>query len=163
MQCPNCSSTNLKVIDSRPAENNTSIRRRRECLDCGARFTTFERVERTPLLVVKRDGTREEFSHEKVLRGLIRSAEKRPVSADQLEKLANEVESELRAQGQNEVPASEIGELIMAALPDIDEVAYIRYASVYRQFEDPTVFLREIERLRGRNEHDDSDHEETKS
>ena len=79
MQCPNCASTNLKVIDSRPAENNTSIRRRRECLDCGARFTTFERIERTPLLVVKRDGTREEFSHEKVLRGLIRSAEKRPV------------------------------------------------------------------------------------
>jgi transcriptional repressor NrdR len=152
MQCPNCTSTNLKVIDSRPAENNTSIRRRRECLDCGERFTTFERIEKTPLLVIKRDGTREEFSYEKVLRGLVRSAEKRPVSADQLEKLARDVESDLRSRSQNEVPASEIGELIMAALPDIDEVAYIRYASVYRQFEDPTVFLREIERLRGRND-----------
>ncbi|MFV8313876.1 transcriptional regulator NrdR [Aerococcus urinaeequi] len=163
MQCPNCASTNLKVIDSRPAENNTSIRRRRECLDCGARFTTFERIERTPLLVVKRNGTREEFSHEKVLRGLIRSAEKRPVSADQLEQLANDVESELRSRSQNEVPASEIGELLMAALPDIDEVAYIRYASVYRQFEDPTVFLREIERLRGRNDQGEGDTKPEKS
>jgi transcriptional repressor NrdR len=151
MQCPNCGSDDLKVIDSRPAESNTSIRRRRECNNCGSRFTTFERIERTPLLVIKRDGTRQEFSHEKVLRGLIRSAEKRPVSADQLEKLASDVESELRSRGVSEVPASDVGEIIMNALPDIDEVAYIRYASVYRQFEDPTVFLREIERLRGRN------------
>lgn len=157
MQCPNCGSTNLKVIDSRPAENNMSIRRRRECIECSTRFTTFERIERTPLLVIKRDGTREEFSHEKILRGLVRSAEKRPVSINQLEELTNNIESELRSRTQNEVPASEIGELIMEALPDIDEVSYIRYASVYRQFEDPTVFLREIERLRDRNDNENDD------
>src|SRR5699024_12747799 len=108
------------------------------CLDCGVHFITFESIERILLLVVNRDGTREEFSHEKVLRGLIRSAEKRPVSADQLEQLANDVESELRSRSQNEVPASEIGELLMAALPEIDEVAYIHYASVYRKFKDTT-------------------------
>ena len=141
---------NLKVIDSRSAEDNHSIRRRRECLNCGHRFTTFERIEQRPLLVVKRDGNREEFSREKLLRGLVRSCEKRPVALEQLERLVAEIELIVRESGQNEVSSTDIGEIVMDKLPKIDEVAYIRYASVYRRFEDPTVFLKEIERLKNR-------------
>lgn len=148
MQCPKCSNANTKVIDSRPAENNTTIRRRRKCEKCEYRFTTFERIEERPLLIIKRDGNRQEFSRDKLLRGLVRSCEKRPVSLDQLEHLVSEIESELRENGKSEVTSEDIGELVMEKLPKIDEVAYIRYASVYRQFEDPTVFLKEIERLK---------------
>lgn len=150
MQCPKCHKMNLKVIDSRSAEDNHSIRRRRECLDCGHRFTTFERIEYRPLLVIKRDGNRQEFSREKLLRGLVRSCEKRPVALEQLEHLVSDIELELRESGQNEVSSTDIGELVMDRLPEIDEVAYIRYASVYRRFEDPAVFLKEIERLKKR-------------
>ena len=150
MQCPKCHQMNLKVIDSRSAEDNHSIRRRRECLNCGHRFTTFERIEQRPLLVVKRDGNREEFSREKLLRGLVRSCEKRPVALEQLEQLVAEIELIVRESGQNEVSSTDIGEIVMDKLPKIDEVAYIRYASVYRRFEDPTVFLKEIERLKNR-------------
>ncbi|SMC36083.1 transcriptional repressor NrdR [Aerococcus suis] len=150
MQCPKCHQMNLKVIDSRSAEDNHSIRRRRECLNCGHRFTTFERIEQRPLLVVKRDGNREEFSREKLLRGLVRSCEKRPVALEQLERLVAEIELIVRESGQNEVSSTDIGEIVMDKLPKIDEVAYIRYASVYRRFEDPTVFLKEIERLKNR-------------
>ena len=150
MQCPKCHQMNLKVIDSRSAEDNHSIRRRRECLNCGHRFTTFERIEQRPLLVVKRDGNREEFSREKLLRGLVRSCEKRPVALEQLERLVAEIELIFRESGQNEVSSTDIGEIVMDKLPKIDEVAYIRYASVYRRFEDPTVFLKEIERLKNR-------------
>lgn len=148
MQCPKCSNANTKVIDSRPAENNTTIRRRRKCENCEYRFTTFERIEERPLLIIKRDGNRQEFSRDKLLRGLVRSCEKRPVSLEQLEHLVSEIESELRENGKSEVTSKDIGELVMEKLPKIDEVAYIRYASVYRQFEDPTVFLKEIERLK---------------
>lgn len=148
MQCPKCHSEDTRVIDSRPAEENTTIRRRRKCENCEFRFTTFERIEKSPLLVIKKDGNREEFSREKLLRGLVRSCEKRPVSLKQLENLVSEIEMQLRENGQNEVPSKDIGELVMEKLPKIDEVAYIRYASVYRQFEDPTVFLKEIERLK---------------
>ncbi|KAA9242707.1 MULTISPECIES: transcriptional regulator NrdR [Aerococcus] len=148
MRCPRCQDNNTKVIDSRPVEENTSIRRRRLCTQCDFRFTTFERVEKMPLLVIKRDGTREEFSKEKLLRGLVRSCEKRPIALETLEEVVKNIESEIRQKGQNEVPSTLIGEMVMDILPKIDEVAYIRYASVYRHFEDPTVFLQEIEQLK---------------
>lgn len=156
MQCPKCHHMNLKVIDSRSAEDNHSIRRRRKCIDCGHRFTTFERIEQRPLLVIKRDGNRQEFSRDKLLRGLVRSCEKRPVSLEQLERVVADIELQLRESGKNEIPSTDIGELVMDRLPQIDEVAYIRYASVYRRFEDPAVFLKEIERLKARQEEADS-------
>lgn len=148
MHCPNCQSTDLKVIDSRPVEN--AIRRRRECLNCHTRFTTFERIEDMPLRVIKRDGRREEFSHSKLLRGLVRSSEKRPIPTDVLEKLVEKIEQEFKQEGHREIKSVDIGEKVMENLPAIDEVAYIRYASVYRAFEDPSVFLKEIEALKNR-------------
>ncbi|KRN26745.1 transcriptional regulator NrdR [Secundilactobacillus similis DSM 23365 = JCM 2765] len=120
------------------------IRRRRECENCGFRFTTFERIEVTPLLVIKKNGTREEFNREKVLRGIIRSAEKRPVGMDVMTKVVDEVENEIRALGENEVSSQLIGEYVMKRLADIDEISYIRFASVYRQFKDMSVFLEEL-------------------
>ncbi|MBS4750617.1 transcriptional repressor NrdR [Granulicatella sp. zg-ZJ] len=147
MQCPRCKYTGSRVIDSRPAEDNTVIRRRRECEECKHRFTTFERLERTPLLVVKRDGNREDFNREKLLRGLVRSCEKRPVSLEVLEKIVSEVEFEVYNVGESEVSTTEIGELVMDRLAKIDEIAYIRFASVYRQFTDKSRFLQELEEL----------------
>lgn len=152
MRCPKCHNANTKVIDSRPTEDNTAIRRRRKCEQCSYRFTTFERIEERPLLVIKRDGNRQEFSRDKLLRGLVRSCEKRPVSLEQLEQLVSEIETQLREIGNSEVTSQDIGELVMDKLPKIDEVAYIRYASVYRRFEDPAVFLKEIERLKEQQE-----------
>jgi len=128
-----------------------SIRRRRECEACGYRFTTFEKVEEMPLIVVKKDGSREEFSREKVLRGLIRACEKRPVSLDMLEGVVFDIEKELRRSGNPEVKSEEVGELVMNRLADIDEVAYVRFASVYRQFKDITVFIDELKDLLDRN------------
>lgn len=148
MKCPRCRDDNTKVLDSRPAEDGTTIRRRRLCQKCDYRFTTFERVEQTPLLVIKRNGNRQEFSREKLLRGLVRSCEKRPIPLERLEAVVSEIESVIRERGQDEVSAERIGEMVMERLSKIDDVAYIRYASVYRRFEDPTVFLQEIERLR---------------
>lgn len=148
MQCPKCHHDNTKVVDSRPTEEGSAIRRRRACLACDYRFTTFERVEQPPLLVIKRDGNRQEFSREKLLRGMVRSCEKRPVALEDLKRLVSEIESELRARPHDEVSSQDIGEMVMDRLPAIDEVAYIRYASVYRRFEDPTIFLEEIESLR---------------
>lgn len=147
MRCPSCLNNNTRVVDSRPIDEYRSIRRRRECEKCGYRFTTFEKVEETPLIVVKKDGNREEFSREKVLRGLIRACEKRPVALNQLETLAADVEKELRNQGGSEVKSEIIGEMVMDRLAEVDEVAYVRFASVYRQFKDINVFIDELKEL----------------
>lgn len=147
MQCPRCKNSNSRVIDSRPAEDNSVIRRRRECEACKHRFTTFERVEKTPLLVVKRNGNREDFNREKLLKGLVRSCEKRPIPLEVLEKLVSDVEFEIYNSGESEVSTSDIGELVMERLAKIDDVAYIRFASVYRQFSDRHLFLKELEEL----------------
>ncbi|KIL41599.1 transcriptional regulator NrdR [Gordoniibacillus kamchatkensis] len=152
MKCPFCEHVGTKVLDSRAANENKSIRRRRECESCGRRFTTFEVVEETPLIVIKKDGSREEFSREKVLRGLIRACEKRPVSMERLESIVSEVELQLRNTAHTEVDSREIGELLMEQLYPVDEVAYIRFASVYRQFKDISMFLKELNQLLGKHE-----------
>ncbi|MFM9332226.1 transcriptional regulator NrdR [Paenibacillus mesotrionivorans] len=147
MKCPYCDYVGTKVLDSRAANENKSIRRRRECEKCGKRFTTFEMVEETPLMVIKKDGSREEFSREKVMRGLIRACEKRPVSVEQLEALVSEVEMQLRTTAQAEVESRNIGELVMQELYPVDEVAYVRFASVYRQFKDINMFMKELTQI----------------
>lgn len=147
MQCPRCHHNDTRVVDSRPTAEGQAIRRRRECEKCGFRFTTFERVEVAPLLVIKKDGTREEFSREKILRGIIRSAEKRPVTMQQMNTVVDKVESKVRALGENEISSQLIGEYVMNELADVDEIAYIRFASVYRQFKDMSVFLDEMKEM----------------
>lgn len=147
MQCPRCQHNGTRVIDSRPADEGRAIRRRRECESCRYRYTTFERIERVPLLVVKKNGDREEFNREKILRGVIRSCEKRPVPMDQMEKIVNEIENEIRSLGENEVSSTVIGEYVMEKLAEVDDVAYIRFASVYRQFKDIGVFMEEMKEL----------------
>ncbi|MBB5180658.1 transcriptional repressor NrdR [Planomicrobium koreense] len=151
MRCPACQHNGTRVVDSRPVDDNKSIRRRRECEACGYRYTTFEKVEEMPLIVVKKDGSREEFSREKVLRGLIRACEKRPVPLETLENLVFDIEKELRRTGNAEVKSEEVGELVMNRLAAIDEVAYVRFASVYRQFKDITVFIDELKELLDKN------------
>lgn len=145
MLCPHCHHNSSRVVDSRPTDGGRAIRRRRECENCGFRFTTFERVEQTPLLVIKKNGTREEFSREKILKGLIRAAEKRPVTMEQMQKIVENVENKLRAIGENEVSSQQIGEYVMKQLAAVDDVAYIRFASVYRQFKDMSVFMQELQ------------------
>ncbi|MGE8206349.1 transcriptional regulator NrdR [Heyndrickxia sp. NPDC080065] len=147
MKCPSCSHSGTRVVDSRPIDEGRSIRRRRECELCSFRFTTFEKVEETPLIVVKKEGVREEFTREKILRGLIKACEKRPVALAQLEKISLEIEKELRNLGYSEVNSEFIGELVMDKLAKVDEVAYVRFASVYRQFKDINVFLEELKEL----------------
>ncbi|MDX8046680.1 transcriptional regulator NrdR [Gracilibacillus sp. S3-1-1] len=157
MRCPNCNYKNTKVLDSRPIEEGRSIRRRRECEECDFRFTTFERIEEVPLIVVKKEGTREEYSRDKLMRGLIRACEKRPVALEQLENIALEIEKELRNRGTSEVKSDDIGEMVMDRLAEVDEVAYVRFASVYRQFKDISVFLDELKDL---IHHDNKDKKE---
>ncbi|ALX48328.1 transcriptional regulator NrdR [Lentibacillus amyloliquefaciens] len=147
MRCSNCQNKSTKVLDSRPIEEGRSIRRRRECERCGFRFTTFERIEEVPLIVVKKDGTRQEYSREKLIRGLIKACEKRPVALEQIEGIAIDVEKELRNTGVSEIESNDIGEMVMERLSDVDEVAYVRFASVYRQFKDLSVFLDELKDL----------------
>ncbi|MFC5702339.1 transcriptional regulator NrdR [Cohnella faecalis] len=147
MRCPYCDYNGTKVLDSRPANDNKSIRRRRECEKCARRFTTFETVEETPLIVIKKDGSREEFSRDKLLRGLLRACEKRPISVGQLEILVSDVERELRNTAQAEVESRIIGELLMEQLYHVDEIAYVRFASVYRQFKDINMFMKELNNL----------------
>ena len=147
MRCPSCQYNFMCVVDSRPADDNKEIRRRRECESCGFRFTTFEKVEATPLIVVKKDGSREEFSREKILRGLIRACEKRPVSIETLEETVKKKKKDLRRLGNAEVRSEEVGEMVMNHLAKIDEVAYVRFASVYRQFKDINVFIDELKEL----------------
>lgn len=150
MRCPYCDHLGTRVLDSRPVNDGKSIRRRRECEACNRRFTTFEVVEETPLIVIKKDGTRESFSREKVLRGMIRACEKRPVPLETLERIVDEIERQLRASAQSEVPSKTIGEMVMERLYEVDEVSYVRFASVYRQFKDINVFMKELRELLAR-------------
>ena len=147
LRCPFCARDDTKVLDSRPADDGAVIRRRRECGGCGERFTTYEKAETLQFVVVKKDGRREAWSPEKVLRGLTTACEKRPVQVDTLEALVRDVERELRARGEREVPSREIGELVTERLRVLDQVAYVRFASVYRQFQDVRRFKEELERL----------------
>ena len=147
MKCPYCSYLESKVVDSRPADEGASIRRRRECLACHKRFTTYETMESLPLMVVKKDGSRQSFDRNKVLGGLIRACEKRPVPYHALEELVGEIEQVLQNQMEREIPSAEIGELVMDRLKKLDEVAYVRFASVYRQFKDIDTFMAELNKL----------------
>jgi len=147
MRCPFCGYAESKVIDSRPAEEGATIRRRRECLACQKRFTTYEIMERLPLVVVKRDGSRQTFDKIKVMNGMLRACEKRPVSLQALEKIADEIEQELQNSLEREVSTTEIGEMVMNKLKHVDEVAYVRFASVYRQFKDVNTFFDELQKL----------------
>ena len=141
MKCPYCGHPESKVIDSRPADENASIRRRRECLSCAKRFTTYETVESLPMVVIKKDGSRQSFDRQKVLRGMIRACEKRPVPLAELERIADEVEQELQNGMDREITTVHIGELVMEKLRGLDQVAYVRFASVYRQFKDIDTFM----------------------
>ncbi len=152
MKCPFCDHAGTKVLDSRTANQNKSIRRRRECEKCTRRFTTFEMIEETPLMVIKKDGSREEFNRDKILRGLIRACEKRPVSMESLEMLVSEVELQLRTTAHAEVDSRQIGEIVMQQLYPTDEVAYIRFASVYRQFKDIDMFMKELTQILSKNQ-----------
>ncbi len=145
MRCPYCKYENTKVIDSR--ESESSVRRRRECIDCKKRFTTYERAELDNLLVIKKDLTRESFDRTKVIKGLIKACEKRPIKHEQLEKVTDDIENELRQRDAVEVNSKEVGELIMSKLKELDKVAYIRFASVYREFTDLDQFRKEIKKL----------------
>ena len=147
MRCPFCGELDSKVIDSRPAQEGTSIRRRRECLVCKKRFTTYEFIEQPPLIVVKRDGSRQSFDRVKLINGMVRACKKRPVGLEQLEKIATEIETELHGRIEREIPSAEIGEMVMKRLKDVDEVAYVRFASVYRSFKDIESFLEELNKL----------------
>jgi len=161
LKCPYCGCADSKVIDTRPAEEDTSIRRRRECLSCKQRFTTFEVVEHVPLIVIKRDGSRQAFDRHKILNGLIRSCEKRPVPFQLLEDAARSVELQLLNRMEREVESRYIGELVMERLKEIDEVSYVRFASVYRQFKDLSSFMDELKvLLRDSKEQTISDSEE---
>ena len=147
MKCPFCGTTDSKVIDSRPAEEETTIRRRRECLVCNKRFTTYEVIERMPLIVIKRDGSRQSFDRVKLINGMVRACEKRPVSLSQLETIADNIEQDLQGRIDREIDSVAIGEMVMKELKDIDEVAYVRFASVYRSFKDINTFMEELSKL----------------
>ncbi|KXG75946.1 transcriptional regulator NrdR [Thermotalea metallivorans] len=147
MNCPFCEYFETKVVDSRPTEEGHAIRRRRECGKCKKRFTTYEKVEEIPLMVVKRDGTREAYNRNKVLNGMIRACEKRPVSLKDMEAMIDNVERDLHNTMEKEIASTYIGELVMHRLKDLDEVAYVRFASVYRQFKDINTFMEELKKL----------------
>ena len=147
MKCPFCGYEESKVEDSRPTDEGERIRRRRECLQCGKRFTTYEMIESLPIIVIKKDGSRETFDREKLLNGLLRACEKRPVSFDALEHTVDEIETVLQNSLDREVSSEHIGELVMEKLKGLDEVAYVRFASVYRQFKDIETFMQELTKL----------------
>src|SRR5690606_37300469 len=147
VRCPFCRADDSRVLDSRPVEDGSVVRRRRECPHCSERFTTYERIEMTPLLVIKKDGRREPFDRGKIVAGLIAACEKRPVSLDRLEQLAADVERELRGRPEREIESKEIGDLVMERLQRIDEIAYVRFASVYLEFPDLRRFREEVDRL----------------
>lgn len=149
MKCPYCENEDTKVIDSRHTEEGHAIRRRRECDVCGKRFTTYEKVEEMVLMVVKKDGSREAFDRNKIMNGIIKACEKRPVTADEIDRIVSEIERGLNNMMEKEVSSNFIGELIMEQLQKVDEVAYVRFASVYRQFTDVSTFVAEIEKLLG--------------
>ena len=147
MRCPYCGADESKVIDSRPTEDGSAIRRRRECISCGKRFTTYEKIEEIPIMVVKRDGRREPFDSEKIRIGIRKACEKRPVAADVQDKLAEDVSREVFNTLASEVTTRDIGEILMRKLKDVDEVAYVRFASVYREFKDTQTFMKELQHL----------------
>jgi len=147
MKCPFCGYSESKVIDSRPAEEGATIRRRRECLSCQKRFTTYEIIERMPLVVVKRDGSRQSFDKVKLINGMVRACEKRPVTLSDLERIADEIEQELQSHLERETSTVDIGEMVMSRLKGLDEVAYVRFASVYRSFKDINTFMEELSKL----------------
>ena len=147
MKCPFCGNDEDKVVDSSPTDEGLSIRRRRECTKCGSRFTTYEKVETVPLMVVKKDGTRQAFDRNKILGGIVKACEKRPVSVQQIEKLVDSIEAQLYNSMKKEVSTTEIGEILMTALKDLDQVAYVRFASVYREFKDIDTFMAELSKI----------------
>lgn len=147
MKCPFCSSENTRVIDSRPADDNNSIRRRRMCDECGKRFTTYEKVETIPLIVIKKDNNREQYDRSKIEAGVLRACHKRPISANDINKLIDEVETEIFAREEKEIPSDEIGEIVMDKIKDLDDVAYVRFASVYREFKDVNTFISELKKM----------------
>ena len=147
MKCPFCYVPESKVIDSRPSDNGMSIRRRRECTSCGRKFTTYERVEDISLIVIKKDGSRQAFDRSKVMNGIIRACEKRPVTVEQMEKAVNSIELKIHNKMKKEITSLEVGELVMEALKELDDVAYVRFASVYRQFKDINAFVDELQKL----------------
>lgn len=147
MKCPFCNTPDTKVIDSRPADDNASIRRRRQCIKCNKRFTTYEKLETMPLMVIKKDNTREPYDRSKIESGIIRSCHKRPVSSQQVENIVNDIENKVFSLEEREIPTSIIGEMVMDKLKDLDEVAYVRFASVYREFKDVNTFMSVIENM----------------
>jgi len=147
MKCPYCGYPDSKVIDSRPTDDNTSIRRRRECLKCGKRFTTYEKVEQLPILVIKKDNRREVYDRDKILKGMIKACEKRPVPIKILEEITDEIDKRIINSMEREITSTEIGEMVMEKLKNVDEVAYVRFASVYRQFKDINTFMDELKKL----------------
>ena len=147
MKCPYCGEDNTGVIDSRPAEENSAIRRRRQCDACRRRFTTYEKVETLPLFVIKKDNTRESYSRSKIEKGILSACHKRPVSAAQINQLIDEIEARIFSMEEKEIRSSVIGELVMEKLKSLDEVAYVRFASVYREFKDVNTFLQELEKI----------------
>lgn len=144
MKCPFCNVSDTKVIDSRPADDNSSIRRRRQCEQCGKRFTTYEKLETMPLMIIKKDDSREAYDRSKVEKGILLSCHKRPVSSQQISQLIDEIENLIFNMEEKEIPASTIGELVMKKLKDVDEAAYVRFASVYREFTDVNAFMDEL-------------------
>ena len=147
MKCPFCSSENTRVIDSRPADDNSSIRRRRLCDDCNKRFTTYEKVETIPLIVIKKDNTREQYDRSKIESGVLRACHKRPISVNQINQLVDAVETEIFNREDKEVSSSVIGEIVMDKLKDLEAVAYVRFASVYREFKDVDTFMSELKKM----------------
>ncbi len=151
MKCPYCGNFEDKVVDSRLGSEGNLVRRRRECLKCGRRFTTYERIEEAPLMVVKKDGRRESFERKKILAGLVKACEKRPISMERLEQLVDKIEFTLQKNYEKEVKSKEIGELLISMLQKVDDIAYVRFASVYRQFKDVSQFMKELKDLSGKN------------
>ncbi len=149
MKCPYCENLDTKVIDSRPTEEGHAIRRRRGCEKCGKRFTTYEKVEETIIMIIKKDGRREAFDRNKIMNGIVKACEKRPVAVADMERVVNEIERGLNNMMEKEIDSTFIGELVMEKLKELDEVAYVRFASVYRQFTDVNTFIKEIEKLIG--------------
>ena len=147
MKCPFCGEENTKVIDSRPAEENNSIRRRRQCEVCGKRFTTYEKVETIPLIVIKKDDNREPYDRSKIERGIVRSCHKRPVSYDQIVSTVEEIEAEIFNKEEKEISSNEIGEIVMDKIKELDQVTYVRFASVYREFKDVNTFMDELKKF----------------
>lgn len=147
MKCPYCSATDTRVIDSRPAEDGSSIRRRRCCDECGKRFTTYEKIETIPLIVIKKDNNREQYDRSKIESGILSACYKRPISAADIQKTIEKIETEIFSREEKEIPTSVIGEIVMEKLKELDEVAYVRFASIYREFKDVNTFMSEIKKI----------------